>query len=219
MKMKRKSAAIYRPVHRVVYVLGLYFVVYLLFYHFHFVLPTLFIFTAWLHLLSYYDQKKFQSIFRYFRDQQDIYGRYQPYSVRSTMITTLKTIVFVVLSISLFHISAILLGAPVLESFRSTLFFSILMTILTFTPSILLDGSMLPVLLKIFSEGRYKMTPEVDMHEPVIGTIIGAWCGAFVIPLDWDRPWQEWPIPCSVGAVLGCSIGHLILAGLTMQKI
>ncbi|XP_067123121.1 uncharacterized protein PIG-F isoform X2 [Centruroides vittatus] len=180
MKMRRKSTAMYRPVHRIVYVLGLYFVVYLLFYHFHFVLPTLFIFTAWLHLLSYYDQKKFQSIFRYFRDQQDIYGRYQPYSVRLTMITTLKTIVFVVLSIALFHVSAVLLGAPVLE---------------------------------------YKMTPEVDMHEPVIGTIIGAWCGAFVIPLDWDRPWQEWPIPCSVGAVLGCSVGHLILAGLTMQKI
>ena len=31
----------------------------------------------------------------------------------------------------------------------------------------------------------------------------GTWFGAFPIPLDWDRPWQAWPITCVIGAVIG----------------
>jgi phosphatidylinositol glycan class F len=30
--------------------------------------------------------------------------------------------------------------------------------------------------------------------------------GAWVIPLDWDRPWQLWPIPCVLGAVGGYAL-------------
>jgi hypothetical protein len=39
------------------------------------------------------------------------------------------------------------------------------------------------------------------------GASLGAWCGAMVIPLDWDRPWQKWPIPCVAGAVVGFGVG------------
>ncbi|WBW73549.1 pig-F/3-ketosphinganine reductase fusion protein [Schizosaccharomyces osmophilus] len=38
------------------------------------------------------------------------------------------------------------------------------------------------------------------------GPILGAWAGAIPIPLDWDRPWQAWPIT----VVVGSFIGHLI---------
>jgi phosphatidylinositol glycan class F len=41
----------------------------------------------------------------------------------------------------------------------------------------------------------------------VLGAIVGSWLGAFVIPLDWERPWQVWPISCVVGAVIGHLIG------------
>ena len=34
--------------------------------------------------------------------------------------------------------------------------------------------------------------------------------GALVIPLDWDRWWQEWPIPSCFGALIGFLIGALI---------
>lgn len=27
------------------------------------------------------------------------------------------------------------------------------------------------------------------------------------IPLDWDRPWQVWPISCVVGAAVGYAAG------------
>jgi len=40
--------------------------------------------------------------------------------------------------------------------------------------------------------------------------IIGAWMGAFVIPLDWDRDWQVWPVPCLGSTWIGFSIGVFI---------
>ncbi|VDD76648.1 unnamed protein product [Mesocestoides corti] len=39
------------------------------------------------------------------------------------------------------------------------------------------------------------------------GTLVGTWSSAFVLVLDWDRPWQAWPIPCVMGAVIGFSLG------------
>jgi len=40
--------------------------------------------------------------------------------------------------------------------------------------------------------------------------IFGAWLGSIVIPLDWDRPWQAWPVPCVLGAFLFYSIGAVV---------
>ncbi|QLG70479.1 hypothetical protein HG535_0A04190 [Zygotorulaspora mrakii] len=37
---------------------------------------------------------------------------------------------------------------------------------------------------------------------------VGAWSSCVVIPLDWDRDWQEWPIPIVVGAYLGAFFGY-----------
>jgi len=39
---------------------------------------------------------------------------------------------------------------------------------------------------------------------------LGCWCGAFPIPLDWDRPWQAWPISCVYGALLGYAVGSCV---------
>ena len=48
---------------------------------------------------------------------------------------------------------------------------------------------------------------------PAMGSLVGAWVGALVIPLDWDRPWQVWPVSCTYGAcggyVLGCMVACL----------
>ena len=39
------------------------------------------------------------------------------------------------------------------------------------------------------------------------GASLGAWCGAMVIPLDWDRPWQKWPVPCAPAPSPGSGSG------------
>ena len=40
-----------------------------------------------------------------------------------------------------------------------------------------------------------------------VGAVVGAWLGAVPIPLDWDRPWQAWPITIVTGAYLGYVLG------------
>lgn len=35
----------------------------------------------------------------------------------------------------------------------------------------------------------------------------GGWLSCIVIPLDWDRDWQQWPIPIVVGIYLGAILG------------
>ncbi|KAJ5718974.1 hypothetical protein N7493_007429 [Penicillium malachiteum] len=42
------------------------------------------------------------------------------------------------------------------------------------------------------------------------GTVLGAWFGAIPIPLDWDRPWQAFPITILAGAYMGYVVGTLV---------
>ncbi|CAN0484843.1 unnamed protein product, partial [Scytosiphon promiscuus] len=36
---------------------------------------------------------------------------------------------------------------------------------------------------------------------------LGAWLGAIPLCLDWEQPWQEWPLPMCAGGLLGFSAG------------
>ncbi|KAF5932522.1 hypothetical protein HYC85_028693 [Camellia sinensis] len=54
---------------------------------------------------------------------------------------------------------------------------------------------------------------------PAHGAVIGAWFGAWPMPLDWERPWQEWPICVSYGVIAGylvamvASFSFILLCG------
>ncbi|CAL9729708.1 glycosylphosphatidylinositol anchor biosynthesis protein 11 [Monosporozyma unispora] len=41
-----------------------------------------------------------------------------------------------------------------------------------------------------------------------IAIVICGWLSCVVIPLDWDRDWQNWPIPVVVGSYLGAFVGY-----------
>ena len=43
---------------------------------------------------------------------------------------------------------------------------------------------------------------------PPLFSFLGAFLGAFPIALDWDRPWQAWPLTPLTGAILGCVAGN-----------
>lgn len=45
-----------------------------------------------------------------------------------------------------------------------------------------------------------------------IAIMIGGWISCVVIPLDWDRDWQVWPIPVVIGIYLGAFVGYSITA-------
>ncbi|XP_020986591.1 glycosylphosphatidylinositol anchor biosynthesis protein 11 isoform X2 [Arachis duranensis] len=46
-----------------------------------------------------------------------------------------------------------------------------------------------------------------SLHKHTHGAVIGGWFGAWPMPLDWERPWQEWPICVSYGAIGGYMVG------------
>ncbi|KAI9554992.1 hypothetical protein GHT06_020281 [Daphnia sinensis] len=103
-------------------------------------------------------------------------------------------------SIVVIHVLCVLFGAPFLKYWNQTISFSMLLSAL-FLPSVTACGKL----------GNFFDFSNFDwMGRNELFTCLGAWLGAFVIPLDWDRPWQVWPEPVGVGAVVGCGLGSLL---------
>ena len=53
---------------------------------------------------------------------------------------------------------------------------------------------------------------------PAAASLLGSWLSCVVVPLDWEQPWQVWPIPCIYGALGGafcgwCACACLLLCG------
>ena len=51
---------------------------------------------------------------------------------------------------------------------------------------------------------------EAVLYSSMIGGMLGCWAACVVIPLDWNRPWQYWPIPNSVGTMVGSILGVIV---------
>lgn len=61
------------------------------------------------------------------------------------------------------------------------------------------------------SSSSFLLRPENPIERalvyPVIGTFVGAWIGAIPIALDWDRPWQSYPLTVAFASILGFIVG------------
>eukprot|EP00727_Mastigamoeba_balamuthi_P003774 m51a1_g13394 hypothetical protein (245) ;mRNA; f:353-1259 len=102
-----------------------------------------------------------------------------------------------------FYLVAFLFGAPLFERFEATFLWASLMSSVSFLPyGCILAHTTVPP--SAFARAMW------IIGSPAAGACLGAWVSAFVIPLDWDRPWQAWPIPCTVGALVGCFAGSLV---------
>ena len=116
------------------------------------------------------------------------------------------------------------------EFSETTLAFGLLLTIHAAFPIVLVYGSdtvgggIMYIFFNREDESKDSKTMEEDNNcschfEPMVeclyvaamGAIIGAWFGAFPIPLDWDREWQVWPIPCNIGLAVGLFCASLVL--------
>jgi len=132
---------------------------------------------------------------------------------------------YLVVGAFLFHFVAIMYGAPFLEDFQRTFMWSALMSSLTFLPvcTCCLPSSPIEA-LRIFLlrtkedsfEGGAGSGWKLHLYRhcwSVSGliSIAGAWFGALPMPLDWDRPWQVWPVSCTYGCLIGNLLGHFIV--------
>lgn len=110
-------------------------------------------------------------------------------------------------------------GAPLLAPTSDhisleTVSFAALVTILAALPVVIILGpersnfSRLLFETSIFGGGLEDPLGRV-LCQNLLGACVGAWAGAWPIPLDWDRPWQAWPITCVLGAVFGYFLAGL----------
>ncbi|KAB5588875.1 GPI biosynthesis family Pig-F protein [Ceratobasidium theobromae] len=118
----------------------------------------------------------------------------------------------------------LLFGAPLNSHIIPTSLLALLISILTvwtpaFTfglPSIasqtLKDEEHRQKWIELFVELSTRSPIDRAVVFPSIGAIIGCWLGALPMPLDWDRPWQAWPLTAAYLAI----IGHVIGSGISL---
>ncbi|KAJ5893239.1 hypothetical protein N7495_004930, partial [Penicillium taxi] len=100
----------------------------------------------------------------------------------------------------------VLFGAPLTTHNAETVLCAAHMAVLSSTALIYTQGLDKSVWREVWGFTR----PADAVWGSALGTGLGAWLGAIPIPLDWDRPWQAFPITILLGAYLGYSLGSLI---------
>ncbi|XP_074662272.1 GPI ethanolamine phosphate transferase, stabilizing subunit-like isoform X2 [Tubulanus polymorphus] len=114
------------------------------------------------------------------------------------------------LVIGLLNIVSTLQVAPTIESFRkkSIEVQNVLKCgLITFMGTIIYHAIAILFGAPVFEPENFL---ETNILITTFSSLLGAWIGAFPIPLDWDRPWQTWPITCVAGTVIGYLAGLLI---------
>ncbi|TGZ72645.1 hypothetical protein CRM22_001961 [Opisthorchis felineus] len=115
---------------------------------------------------------------------------------------------YLALSVGVYTFLFMLFGAPFLEQHLETVSLAILLTCLTTLPFLALDDPCVRRVNAVYFSPR-------QPHEWFLaflgyGAVIGTWSSSALLILDWDRPWQAWPYPCVMGALLGAFFGILL---------
>ncbi|XP_035912444.1 glycosylphosphatidylinositol anchor biosynthesis protein 11 [Anopheles stephensi] len=116
------------------------------------------------------------------------------------------SIVLFALATLFYAFICVVVGAP-LDQYEETLSLAVTLTTVTIFPIILFIGQMQTYQL-LLSETLELKSPLANSYlnllkNNCIGVILGAWGASVVAPLDWDRPWQVYPIPNVVGSIGG----------------
>jgi phosphatidylinositol glycan class F len=100
----------------------------------------------------------------------------------------------------------VLFGAPFTTHHSQTALCAAHFAILSSTGLVYVHGVDNSVWREIWAFAR----PADAVWGGAFGTGVGAWLGAIPIPLDWDRPWQAYPITIITGAYIGYVLGSLV---------
>ncbi|CAD7677385.1 unnamed protein product [Nyctereutes procyonoides] len=122
----------------------------------------------------------------------------------------LKCCIYFLMSCFFFHVIFVLYGAPLIELVLETFLFAVILSTFTTVPCLCLLGPNIKAWLRVFSRNGVTSIWENSLQITTISSFIGTWLGAFPIPLDWERPWQVWPISCTLGATFGYVAGLVI---------
>jgi|EP00624_Nannochloropsis_granulata_P007531 hypothetical protein len=120
---------------------------------------------------------------------------------------TLRFLGGVLLGTPYFYISAVALGAPWKDMADRTAAWALMMGVLVGGPLGAAASNLRQLRLPPLWQGPPGESALIRFR--AFGCCVGAWVGAFFIPLDWAMPFQEWPLPLVVGAVAGHNSGAL----------
>lgn len=108
-------------------------------------------------------------------------------------------------------IIVVLMGAPLSMLVTETYILSVHLSLLAIQPVLVLFRLEHDQLRKFFTiDAIYSKVLSNTVLCSSFFSFVGAWLGVIPIPLDWDRPWQQWPITILTGAYLGGFLGHNI---------
>ncbi|CAI8599882.1 unnamed protein product [Vicia faba] len=114
-------------------------------------------------------------------------------------------------------LGAIALGAPVtFQCLPKTLAWSLMMSLFTTVPASCVLGSSWADWKRIFAHTKPNGSIEYLICLQAHGAVIGGWFGAWPMPLDWERPWQEWPISVSYGTLAGYLVASVASLGFVL---
>lgn len=116
----------------------------------------------------------------------------------------------------------ILFGAPVLREHDKTLSLAVQLVIVSILPFVLFlgpNGTMQYLFCDYFKLASKNQTGYLDMvHYNAVFALFGAWASSAVAPLDWDRPWQAYPVPNMCGTLAGLLAGNLYAMALATHR-
>ena len=99
-------------------------------------------------------------------------------------------------------------GAPLLSEHIETAQFVSGLCLHSIWPIVLIEGPSLDQILKVVQGQDLDHLGRL-LQRNAFGAVSGAWLGAFPIPLDWDRPWQTWPLTCTLGCFIISFFTHI----------
>ncbi|KAK6200167.1 GPI biosynthesis protein family Pig-F-domain-containing protein [Scheffersomyces amazonensis] len=121
-----------------------------------------------------------------------------------------SVIISLILAFPLF-VFIILFGAPLINYITQTILLSFHLSIILFNPLLIYFKFDINNLLVIFKANKiYRLIFSHSVLSSSLAIVVGTWLGVVPIPLDWDRPWQQWPITLLAGGYIGSVVGGII---------
>lgn len=127
--------------------------------------------------------------------------------VAKVLVATLVSLLFTPVA----FVVLVLFGAPLYGYLAETYILGVHLSLMIVQPLLIIFGMDFE---QLYSVAKSATVFKLIFTNPILCSsffcVLGTWLGVVPIPLDWDRPWQQWPITLLAGGYGGCVLGLLI---------
>ncbi|RKP08117.1 GPI biosynthesis protein family Pig-F-domain-containing protein [Thamnocephalis sphaerospora] len=106
---------------------------------------------------------------------------------------------------AILHVTAVFFGAHLTDQFLQTWYGALFVSLVAVTPGVLVFGDRKAEWIRVVLEHQLEHFEDYVIFVPLAASLVGAWAGGIVLPLDWDA----WPIPSVLAASGGYVIGSV----------